>query len=174
MPSDPHSPFRRKRSKLILLAPLYITFVMVLAVLDLAFAHKAGFSAMALIALLLAVFGGRSRLDAIEVEEQARESALHDPDEARFLNKLEAWLYMLWPVVMTPSLSRLVVRMVTDGKGGELGFGGIIFIVGGFALGLVIGGSAMIIQRYYVQDNYRVRWLVNLIAVGVAFVVIFI
>ena len=108
-----------------------------------------------------------SPLDDSKPEPVSPESALRNPPESRLLDDVEPWLYIVWALVMTPALSRLLVRVITDGKG-ELGFGGIIFLVGGFAVALVIAISAIVIQRHYVQDDYRVRWLVNLGAIAAA------
>ena len=91
-----------------------------------------------------------------------------DASEAPILNLIEPWLYIVLAFVMTPALSRLIVRMVSGPNPGELGFGGIVFVVGGFAVALALACSAIAILRFYVRDNHSLRWSINLGAVVVA------
>jgi hypothetical protein len=95
-----------------------------------------------------------------------------DASDAPILDSIEPWLYIVLAVVMTPWLSRLIVRMVSGPNPGELGFGGIAFLMAGFAVAVVTAILAIVILRFYVRDDYRLRWSVNLAAVIIALVVL--
>jgi hypothetical protein len=95
-----------------------------------------------------------------------------DASDAPILDAIEPWLYIVLAVVMTPSLSRLIVRMVSGPNPGELGFGGIAFLMAGFAVAVVTAISAIVVLRFYVRDDYRLRWSVNVGAVAIALVVL--
>ena len=99
------------------------------------------------------------------------QSPPRDASDAQILNLIEPWLYGVLAFVMAPALARLLVRMVSGPNPGELGFGGIAFLMAGFGAAVVSAIAAIVIQRHYVGD-YRVRWAVNVGAVAIAMYVL--
>jgi hypothetical protein len=91
-----------------------------------------------------------------------------DPSGASILNLVEPWLFLVLALVMTPALSRLIVRMLSGPNPGELGFGGVVFVMGGFLLAVVMAISALVILRFYLRDAHRLRWSINLGAFVIA------
>ncbi|MGR9116942.1 MAG: hypothetical protein ACU85E_14355 [Gammaproteobacteria bacterium] len=106
---------------------------------------------------------GDLSIDEIESEIHAHDAALTHPWLARMLGIIEVLIFTILALVKGPAIGRWMLGSDV----GELGFGGLIFLFGGWFLALIAAFMTHWFTTRYLQDRYMSRLLFDMFALTV-------